>query len=77
MRNLALWAIILILLVMLFQLFQGSAQNARIEQIGYSEFVQDLSQGEVATVVKKGDKLTGKYTTESRFRPIPAVMKRR
>ncbi len=67
MRNMALWAIILILLVMLFQLFQGSAHNARVETIDYSTFVQELDNGNIREVEKRGDKLTGKYTDGKSF----------
>jgi cell division protease FtsH len=59
LRNLVLWIVIALLLVFLFNLFQGSAQHANVKTLEYTQFLQDVSQGEIKKVTVQGDQVTG------------------
>jgi cell division protease FtsH len=63
LRNLVLWIVIALLLVFLFNLFQGSAQHANVKTLEYSEFLQDVSQGDIKKITVQGDQVTGEMRT--------------
>src|SRR5690606_35703884 len=46
-RNFALWAMIAVLLIALYQLFDTPQQRGSSNEIAYSQFLQDLSNGRV------------------------------
>ncbi|MGI9399876.1 MAG: ATP-dependent zinc metalloprotease FtsH [Rhizobiaceae bacterium] len=60
-RNLALWAIIAVLLVALFNLFQSPVQRSGVQDVPYSKFLQDVSDGTVRSVTISGPQITGVY----------------
>ncbi len=60
-RNLALWAIIAVLLVALFNLFQSPVQRSGVQDVPYSKFLQDVSNGTVRSVTISGPQITGDY----------------
>jgi cell division protease FtsH len=60
-KNLALWIIIALLLVALFNLFQSSSNHSAQPPISYSEFVGDVSKGQVKDVQITGKVLNGHY----------------
>ncbi|WP_274423084.1 ATP-dependent zinc metalloprotease FtsH [Chelativorans sp. YIM 93263] len=64
-RNFALWAIIAVLLIALFNLFQAPQQGSATRDIAYSQFLQELSDGQIKSVTITGDKITGTYTDNS------------
>lgn len=64
-RNLALWAIIGVLLIALFNLFQSPQQRGSTRDIAYSEFLQELDNGRIKSVVISGDRITGNYVDSS------------
>ena len=50
LKNLALWALIILLLVALFNIFQSSNPSSQSQQLRYSEFMSLVESGQVADV---------------------------
>ena len=67
LRNLVLWIVIALLLVFLFNLFQGSTQHANTQSVTYTQFNQQVVQGEVKKVTVSGDQLQGELSNGSQF----------
>ncbi|MCS6892682.1 MAG: ATP-dependent zinc metalloprotease FtsH [Rhodovarius sp.] len=63
-RNLALWVIVALLLVALFNLFQPSAgpHGRAALQIAYSDFLNEVQNGQVREVVIQGPNINGTLT---------------
>jgi cell division protease FtsH len=67
-RNLALWVIVALLLVALFNLFQPSGgQNRTQLQVAYSDFLNEVNQGQVRDVVIQGRTVSGQLTDGRSF----------
>jgi cell division protease FtsH len=66
-RNFALWVIIGLVLIALFNLFQNTGQRAAGVDIAYSEFVSQVDQGHVRSVVIAGQQIAGTYTDGTTF----------
>nr|WP_184383348.1 ATP-dependent zinc metalloprotease FtsH [Roseococcus suduntuyensis] len=67
-RNLALWVIVALLLVALFNLFQPSGgQNRAQLQVAYSDFLNEVNQGQVRDVVIQGRTVSGQLTDGRSF----------
>jgi cell division protease FtsH len=67
-RNLALWVIVALLLVALFNLFQPSAGPGRAQmQIAYSDFLNEVNNGQVRDVVIQGRTVSGQLTDGRSF----------
>lgn len=67
LRNLILWIIIALLLVALFNMFQGSGNHASSTTITYTQFNQDVVQGEVKQVIIQGNQIKGTLANGSTF----------
>jgi len=67
LRNLFLWIVIALLLVFLFNLFQGQSQRANTKPVSYTQFMQQVEQGEVKSVVVQGDDIHGDFTNNTSF----------
>ncbi len=67
LRNLALWILIALLLVLLFNLFQGTGQHTNASVITYTQFVQEVSQGDVKKVTVQGDQVHGELASGQQF----------
>ncbi len=67
-RNLALWAIIILLLLALFSLFQGPSARGPVTEIAFSEFLDDVSKGNVAEVTIQGQTISGSYKGDGYFK---------
>ena len=68
-RNILMWAGILLALVLLVQLFQGpSERRTSGEEIAYSEFLSKVDSGQVKEVAIGGRQITGRLTNDSAFR---------
>jgi cell division protease FtsH len=65
-RNLALWVIIALLLVVLFNLFQPSTAHPA-NQLAYSDFLTDVTQGKVKDVVIQGRVVSGALDSNEAF----------
>src|SRR6266540_3650515 len=56
-KNLALWMVIGLIVILLFTVFQGSQQSGQ-EQPNFSEFLRAVEQGQVESVVIRGNFVT-------------------
>ncbi len=66
-RNFALWVIIGLVLIALFNLFQNTGQRAAGVDIAYSQFISEVDQGHVRSVVIAGQQIAGNYTDGTSF----------
>ncbi len=67
LRNLALWIIIALLLVALFNMFQGTSTHTNTKTLSYSEFTQDVQDGQVKSVMIQGDQIRGQLNNNQAF----------
>ncbi len=67
-KNLLLWVIIGTLLVILFNMFQQPGQRTGQIGIPFSEFLAEISNGQVREVTIKGHNIEGYYTDGRGFR---------
>ncbi|MCU0890028.1 MAG: ATP-dependent metallopeptidase FtsH/Yme1/Tma family protein, partial [Rubritepida sp.] len=67
-RNLALWVIVALLLVALFNLFQPSSGPSRAQmQVAYSDFLNEVNNGQVRDVVIQGRTVSGQMADGRSF----------
>ncbi len=66
-RNLALWVIIALLVFALFNLFQGSNQRQAANELAFSDFLEQVEQGQINDVVIKGRVIQGSYRDGAGF----------
>ena len=66
-RNFALWVIIGLVLIALFNLFQNTGQRSAGVDIAYSQFISEVDQGHVRSVVIAGQQIAGSYTDGTAF----------
>jgi len=70
-RNFALWVIIGLLLIALFQLFQNPpGQRANPSEITYTEFMEQVANGNVRDVTIDAQTITGRYDSGAAFQTI-------
>ena len=62
-RNIALWAIIVILLLTLYSALNGGARKENSVEIDFSTFLDKVEAGQVAKVTIKGKDIAGEYGT--------------
>jgi cell division protease FtsH len=67
LRNLILWIIIALLLVALFNMFQGTSPRPNAKALTYTEFTQDVQEGQVKTVTIIGDQIRGTLNNDQTF----------
>ncbi|MGJ3233033.1 MAG: ATP-dependent zinc metalloprotease FtsH [Oceanicaulis sp.] len=73
MRNILVWAILLVLLLALFNMLQGPSQPPASNEINYSSFMDQVEAGQVDEVTIQGDTITGTTTAGTSFRTtVPA-----
>lgn len=69
LRNVAFWVVLFLLILALFNLFSGGQSTVNARSITYSDFVERVEQGDVASVILDGEQVmirTGdgqQYTT--------------
>src|SRR5580698_10482859 len=68
LRNLILWIIIALLLVALFNMFQGTSPHTNSKNLTYTEFTQNVQEGQVKSVTLQGDQITGTLNNDQTFR---------
>lgn len=66
-RNFALWVIIGLLLIALFQLFQSPSQRTNSSEISFSQFLDEVGQGNVRAVTITDQQIAGKYNHGGAF----------
>ena len=64
LRNLILWIIIALLLVALFNMFQGTSSHPSARALSYTEFTQDVQDGQVKSVLLQGDQIHGQLNNQ-------------
>ena len=67
LRNLALWILIALLLVLLFNLFQSSSQRTSSPTLSYTQFRQEIVDGDVKKVTIQGDQVHGELGNGNQF----------
>ncbi len=72
-RNFALWVIIGLVLIALFNLFQNTGQRSAGVDIAYSQFISEVDQGHVRSVVIAGQQIGGFYTDGTAFQTYAPV----
>jgi len=72
-RNLALWVIIIVLALLLFLAFQPSGSQRASQQLAYSDFVSDVDQGKVRSVVVQNQNITGTLKDGTSFETYAPV----
>jgi len=68
MRNILIWAILLLVLLALFQVLQGPAQQPMSNEINYSRFMDQVESGQVSSVTIQGETVSGQTTSGMNFR---------
>ncbi len=58
-RNIALWVVVALFLVVLFNVFQPSSTSNNATELAYSNFLTDVSSGNVQDVTISGHDVTG------------------
>jgi cell division protease FtsH len=58
-RNIALWVVVALFLVVLFNVFQPSSTSNNATEVAYSNFLTQVSSGNVQTVTISGHDVTG------------------
>ncbi|MCA8881085.1 MAG: ATP-dependent metallopeptidase FtsH/Yme1/Tma family protein, partial [Rhodobacteraceae bacterium] len=56
-RNIAFWVVLFLLILALFNLFSGGQSTISARSVGYSDFVQAVEKGEVASATVDGEKV--------------------
>ena len=69
-KNLAFWAILILLLVTLFSVFQDGTSTGSGTQLSFSEFLDRVDNKEVDAVVIDGENITGHLTSGGRFTTV-------
>ena len=57
-RNVAFWVVLFLLILALFNLFGGNQSSMNSQQINYSDFINRVQNGEVASVTLDGERVT-------------------
>jgi cell division protease FtsH len=69
-RNIAFWVVLFLLILALFNLFSGGQSTMSARSISYSEFVQRVDAGEVASVTLDGEKVLFRGRDGQQFQTI-------
>ena len=69
-KNLALWVIIGVLLVALFNLFQSSSTRTPYSSLAFSDFMNEVENGQVRDVTVQGNTLSGHFTDGRAFNTV-------
>ncbi len=66
-RNIAFWVVLFLLILALFNLFSGGQNTMNSRSISYSEFVQRVDAGEVASVTLDGEQVIMRGTDGQQY----------
>ncbi len=69
-RNIAFWVVLFLLILALFNAFGGNQATTASRSVSYSEFIQRVDKGEVASVTIDGERVVVTDTTGNRFATI-------
>ncbi len=68
MKSLGLWVVVLLVLAVVVTLIQGPSTSTAAGQLGYSDFLTKVDEGQVKSVEIRGNELVGKLTSDEEFR---------
>ena len=69
-KNLAFWAVVILLLVALFSVFQEGGGSNQGQRITFSDFLQRVEGNEVSSVVIDGERISGRLGSGAEFQTI-------
>ncbi|MBK0399353.1 ATP-dependent zinc metalloprotease FtsH [Limibaculum sp. M0105] len=69
-KNLAFWAILILLLVTLFSVFQDGSPAGGGASMSYTQFLDRVEQGDISSVVIDGETVSGRASNGERFQTI-------
>lgn len=69
-KNLAFWAVVILLLFVLFSVFQGGGSNSATSRITFSDFLERVDNKQVANVVIDGERIGGRMMSGAEFQTI-------
>ncbi|MEM1345403.1 MAG: ATP-dependent metallopeptidase FtsH/Yme1/Tma family protein, partial [Pseudomonadota bacterium] len=69
-KNLAFWAILILLLVTLFSVFQDGGRSSNGREMPFSEFLNAVDRGEVAKVTIDGEQIAGETIGGAKFSTV-------
>ena len=73
LRNILVWAILLVLLAALFNILQGPRPAAQTNEMTYTQFMDNVEAGRVSEVTIEGQSITGELSGGQAFRTeVPA-----
>ncbi len=67
LRNVFVWGIIFLVGFAAFQMMMGAGQRSNVNEIAFSDFLAQVTQGQVEEVVIQGDQITGTSKDRSQF----------
>ncbi|MCC5994783.1 MAG: ATP-dependent zinc metalloprotease FtsH [Oceanicaulis sp.] len=70
MRNILVWAILLLLLLALFNMLQGPSREPAATEVNYSRFLDQVEAGQIRSVTIQGDVITGETSNGAAFRTV-------
>jgi cell division protease FtsH len=65
-KNILLWVVIVIVLLLVFSRYMPTAGQP--QQIAYSQFLNDVKDNRVDSVILQGEQISGKFKDKSEFR---------
>ena len=69
-RNIAFWVVLFLLILALFNAFGGNQSTTASRTVSYSEFIQRVDAGEVASATIDGERVVATDTTGNRFATV-------
>ncbi|SES80661.1 ATP-dependent zinc metalloprotease FtsH [Oceanicella actignis] len=69
-KNLAFWAVVILLLVALFSVFQDGGASRQGARITFSDFLESVENNQVASVVIDGERIAGRLTSGQQFQTV-------
>lgn len=69
-RNIAFWVVLFLLILALFNAFGGNQSTTASRTVSYSEFIQRVEKGEVASATIDGERVVATDTTGNRFATV-------
>ncbi|MFZ9197977.1 MAG: ATP-dependent zinc metalloprotease FtsH [Paracoccaceae bacterium] len=69
-RNIAFWVVLFLLILALFNAFSGNQSTTASRTVSYSEFIQRVDAGEVASATIDGERVVATDTTGNRFATV-------
>ena len=67
LKNLAIWLLIGFLVFLVIDFYNNNTPSTTIKNISYSNFLNDVKNGSVASVEIRGNNIVGKYNDGSNF----------